>query len=146
MALYDRRGVFFRWNRGNDHHAFRVAHDGYDPSKEALQVTGRSANTGYLYGSGSDKEPRHIVLPIIVPAAGSGTLNDGVEDVPKGAYADLKEAWRTRFLDVKLFGDSAYWQAFWQGDWVEELDFDGLRTIVTVTANLVQTMCLGVTE
>lgn len=139
MAEYTRKAVFFKWDEGVSHFAFRVLREGFVPAEDVLEIEARSAEDCEMLAAGSGNTPRVVDLPIVARSMTSGTANDGVEDVDYGNYNQLLAAWTARIIDVKLFGDTAYWQALWQGDWTEVLDFDGMRKVLTITARLVET-------
>lgn len=140
MTVYTRRAIFLKWDEGGSHFAFKVQQLGFSSQKQIPESEGRGLYDSRLLAINSTNTPRSVTLPVVARSTVSGTANDGVEDVDYGDYDDLLSAWGYRVLEVKLFGDSAYWEARWSGNFAEQLGFDPVHNVLILTMPLLETL------
>jgi len=123
---YTRRAIRLKWASGTKQYAFYIKQQNFTP-QEAKPAQYRRNLSGRLL---------RVFAPTYRKVMGIFLVRDSATDtldgVPEGDISKLKEAHAATDLQVQSFGDSAYWNAEWMGDWPPVLDYDPLANLISV--------------
>lgn len=120
--------------------AFRVLQDGYSVKKQKPMSLLRSVYDGRALIVRGDVEPRESTLPLLVQIDGGGTSENDPLGTPRtfGSLAELETAHTRNDLKLAGFGDSAYYDVEWVGEFEARPEYDPYMNWVVVVATLVE--------